>query len=234
MPNYVVCLKWGTKYSAEYVNRLHSMVERNLTLPYSFVCFTDDTKGINSNIRCELLPDLPVNGWWYKPMFFDPNFVLKGTILFLDLDLIVFKNIDCLFEHRVGKFCIIRDFNRSKIKNYSRINSSVFRIEAGSNSSVYNEFIKNTKSISSRFHGDQEWIYHQSQGRFEYWPDSWIQSYKWEMRSGSEMVKDPQTGKRNFREQGEPVILDDTKIAVFHGDPNPKDCKDAWVVQNWR
>jgi hypothetical protein len=209
------------------------MVERNLTLPYTFVCFTDDKTGIDKKIHCESLPDLPVNGWWYKPVFFDPNFILKGTILFLDLDLIVFRNIDCLFNHNPNKFCIIRDFNRSKIKNYSRINSSVFRIETGSNSNVYTDFVKNPKSVSSRFHGDQEWIYHQSQGRFKYWPEDWIQSYKWEMRGRPEMTRDLQTGKRNFKELGEPRILNDTRIAVFHGEPNPQDCKDPWVIQNW-
>ena len=40
--NYVVCLKWGNKYSAEYVNKLYSMVKRNLTIDYEFVCFTEN------------------------------------------------------------------------------------------------------------------------------------------------------------------------------------------------
>ena len=32
--NYIICMKWGTKYGAEYVNRLYNMVKRNLTLPF--------------------------------------------------------------------------------------------------------------------------------------------------------------------------------------------------------
>jgi hypothetical protein len=209
------------------------MVERNLTLPYEFVCFTENTQGIDSNIRCEPLPNLPIQGWWYKPLFFNPNLQLNGTILFLDLDLVIFKNIDCLFEFQTKQFCIIRDFNRASIRNFDRMNSSVFRLETGQHRSVYEDFIKEPAHSSRRFHGDQDWMYHKIKNNFVFWPDDWIQSYKWEMRGRPMMVKDPHTGKRNFKDIGEPKILNDTRIAVFHGEPNPQDCKDPWVIKHW-
>jgi hypothetical protein len=34
--------------------------------------------------------------------------------------------------------------------------------------------------------------------------------------------------------KGQPTILPETSIAVFHGDPNPKDCVDDWCRENWR
>ena len=96
--NYVVCLKYGDKYSAEYVNKLYSMVKRNLTVPFEFVCFTEDATNIDPDIRIEPIPLISgVTGWWYKPMFFNPNIALRGTILFFDLDVIVFRNIDYLY-----------------------------------------------------------------------------------------------------------------------------------------
>ena len=49
--NYVVCLKHGSKYSSEYVNKLYNMCKRHLTVPYEFVCFTDDLRGIDANIK---------------------------------------------------------------------------------------------------------------------------------------------------------------------------------------
>ena len=70
MKNYVVCLKWGDKYSADYVNVLANMVARNTTVPYEFVCFTDNSNGIQAGIRVLPLPNLPITGWWYKPYFF--------------------------------------------------------------------------------------------------------------------------------------------------------------------
>jgi hypothetical protein len=76
--NYVVCLKYGNKYSAEYVNKLYSMVKRNLTIPFEFVCFTENSEGIDSEIRIESLKvQSGITGWWYKPMFFDKQFPLR-------------------------------------------------------------------------------------------------------------------------------------------------------------
>ena len=230
--NYVVCLKYGDKYSAEYVNKLYSMVKRNLTIPFEFVCFTENSEGIDSEIRVEPLKvQSGITGWWYKPMFFDKQFPLKGTILFFDLDVIIFENIDKLFRFQPGKFCIIRDFTRHQIKDWSKMNSSVFRLETGSLSYVYDNFMSNVKLHTKRFHGDQDFIYSQVQKDFCFWPDEWIQSYKWEMRG-----KPPTSrvnGVRNFVKPGEPKILPETSVAVFHGEPNPHNCIDPWCASNW-
>lgn len=231
--NYVVCLKYGDKYSADYVNKLYNMVKRNLTIDYEFVCFTEDSNGIDDNIRIEPLPSYALSGWWFKPYFFDPNLPLKGTILFLDLDMIIFRNIDNLFTHDPNQFYIIRDFNRYAIKDYSKFNSSVFRINTGQHSEVWRNFITNADSIMKRYHGDQDWIRVCVTQNFNYWPDEWIQSYKWEMRGKPAFDKKPR-GKRDFAINGDPIIKDETAIAVFHGDPNPHNCKDKWVIDNWQ
>ena len=47
----VICIKWGNKFGADYVNRLYKMVEKNLTLEHRFVCFTDDSKGIVEGVE---------------------------------------------------------------------------------------------------------------------------------------------------------------------------------------
>ena len=209
------------------------MVERNLTIPHEFICFTEDPKGIAEGITVKPLSLLAgVQGWWYKPLFFNPNLGLEGTILFLDLDLIIFRNIDNLFTFSPGKFCIIRDFNRYAIKNYQKFNSSVFRLTTGQHSQVYTDFISRPSSVISKFHGDQDWLYHSIKSNFAYWPDDWIQSYKWEMRRKPPMTTGPD-GKRNFKEAGDPIIKPDTSIAVFHGDPNPHNCIDPWCQENW-
>jgi len=230
---YVCCLKYGNKYGPEYVNNLYRMVKRNLTLDYEFVCFTENAQGIHKEIRIEPLPALPVTGWWFKPMFFNPNLGLKGTLLFLDLDLVIFRNIDSLFTYEEGKFCIIRDFNRYIIKNYDKFNSSVFRLNTGQHSQVYTDFIKDPKNVSRRHFGDQDWIRYVIKNNFEYWPEEWIQSYKWEMRGKPRFDNQPR-GVRDFLVPGDPTIKDQTSIAVFHGDPNPHVCKDQWVIDYWK
>ena len=68
--------------------------------------------------------------------------------------------------------------------------------------------------------------------RAKYWPDEWIRSYKWEMRDKIDLSL--VNGKRNFYQDKPPKIIKDSCIAVFHGEPNPEDCKDQWVIENWK
>lgn len=234
-PRYICCLKYGTKYDSKYVNNLYSMVKRHMTLNYNFVCFTENSAGIDPEIHVKPLPIVTgIEGWWYKPFFFNPDLGINGTVLFLDLDLVIFENMDKLFEFNPGEFCIIRDFNRIRIKNYDKFNSSVFRLETGQHRHVYDDFIKDPKSHSRRHWGDQDWMRYKIKKDYTYWPDEWIQSYKWEMRGKPNMIIDRLRGGRNFDRPGNPKILPDTSIAVFHGDPNPHKCLDPWVAENWK
>jgi len=232
---YVACLKWGDKYSAEYVNKLHAMVKRNLTVDYEFVCFTENPNNLNPGVVVKDLELLAgIEGWWYKPIFFNPDLGLNGTILFLDLDMIVFRNMDRLFSYMPGEFIIIRDFNRHVVgDSYDKFNSSIFRLETGQHSHVYHDYMADKQSISRRFQGDQDWLRYAIKNNYKYWPNEWIQSYKWEMRGKPRMTVGAR-GTRDFELQGDPTVMDETCIAVFHGDPNPHYCKDKWVQDNWK
>ena len=230
--NYVVCLKWGDKYSADYVNKLYNMVDRNITIDYEFVCFTENTTGLNKNITTYPLPKIRADGWWYKPMFVGADLPIKGTLLFLDLDVVVFKNIDKLFTYQPNRFCIIRDFNRSQRKDWNRMNSSVFRINIGAYDNIWQQFKQNPPAHMQRLRGDQDWMFkHITDHHF--WPDEWIMSYKWEMRDRRDLKLDP-VRKRNFVIDAPPKIDPDTCIAVFHGEPNPADANDSWVKEHWK
>ena len=54
----VICMKWGKVYDATYVNRLQSMVRRNLKQSHRFVCFTDDPAGITPEVEVLPLPGI--------------------------------------------------------------------------------------------------------------------------------------------------------------------------------
>ena len=68
----LVCVKWGTMYGPEYVNRLYGMVSRHLAPPFRLVCLTDDRQGIRPEVECFDLPELGVphpqrtKGKWRK------------------------------------------------------------------------------------------------------------------------------------------------------------------------
>lgn len=229
---WIVCLKHGTKYSSEYVNKLYNMTKRHSTMPFNFACITENSQGLDSNIHIIPLPkDIILSGWWYKPYVFSSELPIDGTILFLDLDLVIVNNIDYLWTYEPEKFCIIRDFARSRIKQWSKFNSSVFRLEKGQHSKVWDNLVSDS-TITKRMHGDQDWIYNQITKNFSFWPDQWIQSYKWEVRSKNELVG-VNSGRR-FVNVANPRINQGTSILVFHGDPKPEHVQDPIIIDNWK
>ena len=229
--NHIVCLKHGDKYGVEYVNRLYSMCKRNSNVPFNFACITEDTNGMNPDIKHIPLPRYKLSGWWFKPWVLSNEFPLKGTILFLDLDLVIINNIDNLWTYNPKDFCIIRDFNRCLVANWDKFNSSVFRFESGQYRHVWDNLVNNLEQVK-RHPGDQDWIYNQIKTSYSFWPDQWIKSYKWEVRNRSELIKD-EYGRR-FKTIADPKIERETSILVFHGEPNPHQVQDPVIVDNWR
>jgi len=232
---YVLCLKHGTKYSTEYVNKLYNMVARHCTLDYEFVCLTDDPEGIDHRVKILPLPK-SVQGWWCKPYMFSKDLPLKGTVLYMDLDVVIASNIDKLFTWMPEHWCTVRDFTRVYRKDWKKYNSSIVRFKVGQLDFVWTEFQKDQKSIQSRLHGDQDWIYEVTQ-KFKkqamLYPDSWIQSWKWEVRK-DKILASGTKGNRKLRTIEHVTPRVECCVCVFHGDPNPHNCDDPWVVDNWK
>lgn len=51
----VVCVKYGTKYGADYVNKLFNGIRKNLKLKHVFTCFTDNSEGLDHRIKVKPL-----------------------------------------------------------------------------------------------------------------------------------------------------------------------------------
>jgi len=100
----VVCLKWGKKYGAEYVNNLYYMLARHGLgeRPFRLICFTEESSGIIPEIECKPLPDLGWTGWWYKAYLFSCEaFVGEpdgADVVYLDLDTVVCGSLGFLIE----------------------------------------------------------------------------------------------------------------------------------------
>jgi len=92
----VVCLKWGSLYGPEYVNRLFYAVRRHLSIPFSFHCFTDDSTDLHPDVVLHPLPHTELHGWWNKLYLFSKEVNLTGRVMFIDLDTLITANIDDL------------------------------------------------------------------------------------------------------------------------------------------
>lgn len=216
MDNIVICMKWGTKYGAEYVNRLYNMVNRHTTLPFKMVCLTDDSTGIDSAVECFPIPPLalpegsPERGW-NKLSTFEPElYGLQGNALFLDIDIVIVDNMDCFFTHD-GDFLIIHDWKRPwRITG----NSSVYRFKLGAFPQLMPYFRANFDEIRKKFRNEQAYLswYVQQQGKLSYWPADWCKSYKYHC-----LRPIP------FAYWQPPIKPEKAKIIVFHGEINPPD-----------
>ena len=228
----VLCLKHGNKYDAKYVNILYSMVKRNLTLPFTFHCLTEDATNINSEINIIPLPK-DLSGWWCKPYMYSNQLPIDGTILYIDLDVVISGSLDKLFTFNPGNWCVIRDFTRAMQPQWEKYNSSVVRFEKGQLHDVWHRFIQDPQQVIGSHFGDQDWLWTCAKGTATLFPDAWIRSYKWEIRKDRQLSAGTK-GNRRFVHTENAKPNDDCSIAVFHGDPNPHQCDDPWVLNNWK
>ena len=54
----VICVKWGTAYGPEYVNRLYGMLRRHVTGDFRLVCLTDNAEGLRPEVDAYPLEEL--------------------------------------------------------------------------------------------------------------------------------------------------------------------------------
>ena len=235
----VICMKWGTKYSSEYVNKLYSMVARNLSLPFRFVCFTDDADGIKDGVEIYSLPSVqipdgsPERGWRKLAVFGETEAQLKGRCLFLDFDVVSVGGLDQFYEVD-STFCLAFDEKKKKSKIG---NSSVFLFEALHFKDILNNFNQNAQSILKTYRNEQAYLSDMMEKKDEltFFPKEWCPSFKYHC-----IPKFP----LNFLFA--PKVPENSKIILFHGKPEPIDAiqgrsgkwfryikKTLWINEYW-
>ena len=241
----VLCIKWGRKYGPEYVNKLRSMVSRNLSRPHRFVCLTDDRSGIEPDIEVHDLPPIGIpdfdqrkpwtkgHGWLKVTSFADPLYDLEGPTLFIDLDVVIVDSIDCFYEPE-GEFLVIKEWDKKDETG----NTSVYRYTVGRHRDMLDHLRDRQEEVLASVRNEQEFVtgYLSRQGKLGYWPDAWCRSFKRHCVQG---------GLRGWFQP--PQIPPGAKIIAFHGKPNPPDAiagvsgkwyrrvlPTQWVADNWR
>ena len=221
-----VCVYWGNKYSTDYVQNLYNMVKRHTTIPINFVCFTDHVKLpklVKGDIEFKPFHKHDEEGWWNKMLMYSKESGLKGPSLYLDLDVVIMKNIDDMFTFGDDMtFGVINDFNG----NSKMFNSSVVKFNTElTDKLIYQRYLADRTNLK-RNQGDQNVmsILIDKNPHVKVMPDEWTFSYKWHNR------KRPRFHKNDWTYELQPSA----KIAVFHGRPNPHESDQEWVKTNWK
>ena len=190
----VLCLKWGTYYGPEYVNRLYAGVRRNLKRPFRFVCVTDNPAGLRPEVEAVPFPEDPgvIGRPWpnifVKLCLFKNGFAdLNGPTLFLDVDVCITGSLDKFFDYRPGDFCIIHNWVERRKSLFRALpaigNSSCFRFDAGVSGAVYETFLSMKDSPGERWRftkGSQKFqtFAMMKSGHVSWWPSKWVCSFK--------------------------------------------------------
>jgi hypothetical protein len=218
------------------------MVKRNITPPFRFVCFTDNTKGIHPSIETKPIEDKSLRGWWTKIEFFkNPLSDIEGPILVLDLDIVIVDNLDCFFEYQPDNFCMKWDYAGH---GHS---SCVMRFNAREYSHIYDNLDlsqidhaidnRNSSFKKHKFWGDQIWITEQMEQDPKHrqvvnWPKEWIPKFSidcYRERSSKRVFATIPSAQRTA---GEFFVPDDAKIIVFAG-PNGNNKNHEHVIKQW-
>lgn len=244
----VLCLKWGQRYGAHYVNILHRAVTRHLHRPFRFFCCTEDAAGLDPGISLIPFPENPgiKRGWpdvLVKLMVTRDGFGnLEGPTMFLDLDIAIMDGIDCFFDFMPGKYCIIHNWVNWRKQLLGRRpavgNSSIFRFEAGASNHIYETFIREMARAEDRsiFNTEQAFLTYAMQ-EVHWWPEEWVRSYKWNCR--------PPFPLNLLRVPKAPPSC---RILVFHGRPDPDEAirgyrgrkpthhmlAAPWIAEHWK
>ncbi|TWU22178.1 hypothetical protein Pla52o_32330 [Novipirellula galeiformis] len=222
----IVCIKWGTKYGSNYVNRLLRGIEEHLSMPARFVCLTDNATGIDSKVEIHPLPTTPFDEQafdarkggetWRKVGLFKPGLAdLQGDTLFLDLDVVLTGPLDDFFSFQPGRFCVIHDWLEKRRawmpgRDGKVGNTSVFRFNPASHSRVYDHFCDHQTEVLEAFRIEQQYVSRTLMDDLAFWPEEWVCSFKRSCR--------PLFPLNLIREPYQPSEM---RVLAFHGYPLP-------------
>ncbi|TCT42721.1 hypothetical protein [Martelella mediterranea] len=216
----VVCMKWGQRYSADYVNRLWSSIKRHTVRETRLVCFTDDPSGVDPAVQCHPLPEIRIpdeiawSPWRKLSLWQTPLADLSGDVLFLDLDIVITGALDPMFDFAPGKYCACENWTQP---GQGIGNTSVFRWNVGANPQIFRDFEADAERIRKKYRIEQVYISAEIDEML-FWPSEWCVSFKHTLMPSWPL---------NFFKTVK--LPENTKVVAFTGKPDP----DEAAIGKW-
>ena len=231
----VICMKFGTLYSAKYPNLLYKNIKKNTSFDIRFFCFTDNTDGLDKEIIAKPLPKFK-NGLVSKYCYVkeaglcDDNLAeeLKGQrVFFFDLDVVITGNLDDIFNFPKGdEFYIIKDWNN----NVDYIGqASCYSFVVGTLGYVKEYFEEHSEEIYKQFYtASQEYLSSkviEKYGKLNFFPAELIKSFRFHCL--------PTPLIPFLRRFKMATIPKNARMIIFHGSPKMDDArKGIWNEHN--
>ncbi|MCG6904902.1 MAG: glycosyl transferase [Rhodobacter sp.] len=221
----VICIKWGTLFGPEYVNRLYSGVRRNLAGKVRFFCMTEDAAGFHPDIEVLPLPVEPFHepmnaalavanrqGAMRKVSLFRPGLIpdLQGPLLGFDLDVVITGALDDLLVQDPGRVLMRADWVEAR-RGRKTGHGSVFRYDPGLHPWLYEVLAADPTGQVEKARGSEQRYTStlaQEKGAFAYIPGDQVVSFK------HDCLRLPPL---NYVER--PKLPANARVVCFHGRP---------------
>jgi len=180
------------------------MVERHLTLPHKFICFSDTPiKGVN----CLEIPDeaLKLQRNFPKLWVYSEYSGMFGRVILLDLDIVITGSLDEMFSYD-GDWCGVRGFRPER---KPKVSGAVVSFDHSKFHHIWED-----RHQYKKHGGNERFVY----GEIFKNPDTWQDLYP---------------GKLASYKWGKPFAKD-IRIIAFHDKPRPHQVTDKIVLENWR
>lgn len=248
----VTCIKWGTLFGPEYVNRLYSGVRRNLPGPVRFICMTEHSEGLHPDVEVLALPVEPFHsemsaalavanrqGAMRKVSLFKSGLIdnLEGPVLGFDLDVVITGDLTPILELEPGKVAMRHDWVEAR-RGRPTGHGSVFRYDPARHGYLYDELAANpTTEVEVARGSEQRYTSTKAQARndFTYIPNDLVVSFKHDC-----LDLPPMNWVRPAK------LTDNARVVCFHGRPKMPEAVEgysgtwlryarpvAWLKDHW-
>ena len=238
------------KYTPDYVEKLYNSLKRNCTLPFEFICYSD-----NPNVKADVVIPLPkyseIKYHWHKQTFFSPLFAYQkpgDEIIIMDIDQVIVNNIDDMIGYPVGDNELV-SYDRwwSEPKFGLKINGGFYKFKSGECKVIWDEFIISPEdwqlnwykkgAVHYKYFGEQNfvnWMCDKHKIKLTLMPGEWI------CKLTNNEKQDLQTNITYIKKFNKDyMILDkpnpDLKIIHF-ANPNTEihNSKYKWIKDYWK
>ena len=200
----------------KYVERLFNMIQRNTTLSFNFVCFTDRKHlvGTSKEIKYVLLPqkvtDLSKN--FTKIWVYSATNELHGRVVLFDLDTVITGNIDAMLSYS-GPWCGIKAFKETR----HHFGGGMISFQKEQYTWLWDELFTNYDKWNAEVKGQERFLY---QALLPSDTDTWQDLFPNQLVS--------------YKRQCQRRLPTAARIVAFHGKPRPHEVQDKWVKQYWK
>ena len=211
--NCIICLKIGDLYSPDYVNNLYKAVRKYTD--NDFICFTDDSTGIDPGVICHTMLPRSSEGWWPTwskiEIFGREELRWYDKKVYFDLDMVIQGDITPILNHDADWAMIRCKWKGIKFRidrpNVPYLNSSCMVWK--DISWIYKKWESDWRSIVKNYIGTDVW-YHRNKITATCLPD-FFYSYREGDRPSHYWENDCQP---HFE------YMPDYLVCLFHQEPN--------------